>query len=40
MHGIGLDEDVRAWFAHLPGKIPKPTVPRQRIARSLAGAGL
>jgi radical SAM superfamily enzyme YgiQ (UPF0313 family) len=40
MHGIGLDEDVRAWFAHLPGKVPRPTVPRQRIARSLAGTGL
>jgi hypothetical protein len=40
MHGIGLDEDVRAWFAHLPGKVPRPTVPRQKIARSLAGAGL
>lgn len=40
MHGIGLDEDVRAWFSHLPGKTPKPTVPRHRIARSLAGTGL
>jgi hypothetical protein len=24
MHGIGLDEDVRAWFDHLPGKLPRP----------------
>jgi hypothetical protein len=40
MHGIGLDEDVRAWFSHLPGKAPKPTVPRHRIARSLAGTGI
>jgi Radical SAM superfamily len=40
MHGIGLDEDVRAWFSHLPGKVPRPTVGRQRIARALAGSGL
>jgi hypothetical protein len=37
MHGIGLDEDVRAWF---PVRVPRPTVARQRIARALqAGAG-
>jgi hypothetical protein len=35
MHGIALDEDVRAWFAHLPGKVPKPSVGRHRIARAL-----
>jgi hypothetical protein len=40
MHGLGLDEDVRAWFSHLPGKVPRSTVPRQRIARSLAAAHL
>jgi len=34
MHGIGLDEDVRAWFG---GRVPRPTVPRQFIARALAG---
>jgi Radical SAM superfamily len=36
MHGIGLEEDVRAWFTELRGKAPRPTVQRQRIARSLA----
>jgi len=36
MHGIGLDEDVRCWF---PGKVPKTTVGRHRIARALASAG-
>jgi hypothetical protein len=40
MHGLGLDEDVRAWFGHLPGKVPRSTVPRHRIARSLAAANL
>ncbi|MEY2890330.1 MAG: hypothetical protein RJA98_238 [Pseudomonadota bacterium] len=35
MHGIALDEDVRAWFSHLPGKVPKPSVGRQRIAKAL-----
>ncbi|MDP3253064.1 MAG: B12-binding domain-containing radical SAM protein [Hydrogenophaga sp.] len=36
MHGIGLDEDVRVWFSHLPGKVPKSTVGRHRIAKALA----
>jgi hypothetical protein len=40
MHGIGMEEDVRAWFTDLKGKIPRPTVPRQRIARALEAAGL
>lgn len=40
MHGIGLDEDVRAWFTEVRGKVPRPTVPRQRIARALEAAGL
>lgn len=35
MHGIGLDEDVRSWFA---GPVPKTKVPRHRIARALAAA--
>jgi hypothetical protein len=35
MHGIGLDEDVRAWFEQVKGKVPKPTVSRHRIARAL-----
>jgi hypothetical protein len=39
MHGIGLDEDVRAWFDHLPGKLPRPTVGRQRIAKALQSLG-
>jgi len=34
MHGIGLDEDVRTWFG---SRVPRPTVPRQFIARALAG---
>jgi hypothetical protein len=32
MHGIGLDEDVRAWFA---GRAPKTRVPRHFIVRAL-----
>ena len=36
MHGVGLEEDVRQWFDH---PVPKPTVPRQRIARALAAVG-
>jgi hypothetical protein len=35
MHGIGLEEDVRMWFA---GRVPRPTVARKRIARALAAA--
>ena len=35
MHGIGLDADVRRWFA---GRVPRTTVPRHCIARALAGA--
>ena len=34
MHGIGLDEDVRAWFAM---RVPKPRVGRHFIAKALAG---
>ena len=33
MHGLGLEEDVRSWFA---GTVPKTRVHRQRIARALA----
>lgn len=33
MHGIGLEQDVRRWF-DMP--VPRPTVPRGRIARALA----
>ena len=36
MHGIGLEEDVRRWFA---GPVPKTTVARHRVARALAAAG-
>jgi hypothetical protein len=32
MHGLGLEEDVRTWFA---GKVPRTTVARHRIARAL-----
>ncbi|HSN64332.1 MAG: radical SAM protein [Azonexus sp.] len=34
MHGIGLDQDVRSWFAE---RVPKPRVGRHFIARALAG---
>jgi hypothetical protein len=33
MHGVGLDEDVRAWFDL---KVPRPRVPREFIRRALA----
>jgi hypothetical protein len=33
MHGIGLDEDLRAWF-DVP--VPKSRVGRNRIAKALA----
>jgi len=32
MHGLGLDDDVRGWFT---GRVPRPRVPRQFIARAL-----
>jgi radical SAM superfamily enzyme YgiQ (UPF0313 family) len=32
MHGLGLEEDVRAWFAQ---RVPRPRVPRHFIARAL-----
>ena len=32
MHGLGLEEDVRSWFA---GHVPKTRVHRHRIARAL-----
>ncbi|WP_370262451.1 radical SAM protein [Limnobacter sp.] len=32
MHGIGLEQNVRSWFEH---KVPRPTVPRDFIARAL-----
>jgi hypothetical protein len=35
MHGIGLDEDVRSWFDLPKGQLPKPGVPRQKIAKAL-----
>jgi hypothetical protein len=33
MHGIGLDANVRSWFDI---KVPKPTVPRDFIAKALS----
>ncbi len=36
MHGIGLEEDVRAWF---PFHVPKTTVNRRRIEKALASRG-
>ncbi|MBI5899833.1 MAG: radical SAM protein [Rhodocyclales bacterium] len=36
MHGLGLEQDVRAWFA---GRVPKTTVPRHFIERALRGHG-
>jgi hypothetical protein len=38
MHGLAMEDDVRAWFAHLPVKVPRPTVGRQRIAKALSRA--
>ena len=35
MHGLCVEDDVRRWFAHLPGKVPKATVNRHRIAKAL-----
>ncbi|HXE41090.1 MAG TPA: radical SAM protein, partial [Azonexus sp.] len=35
MHGIGLDEDVRAWFNE---RVPKPRVGRHFIAKALASS--
>ncbi|MCK9388981.1 MAG: radical SAM protein [Sulfuritalea sp.] len=32
MHGLGLDQDVRRWFA---GRVPRTQVPRHFIARAL-----
>jgi len=32
MHGLGLDQDVRSWFA---GRVPRTQVPRHFIARAL-----
>ncbi|MDO8788463.1 MAG: radical SAM protein [Sulfuritalea sp.] len=32
MHGLGLDQDVRGWFA---GRVPRTQVPRHFIARAL-----
>ncbi len=34
MHGIGLDQDVRGWFAQ---RVPRTTVPRHFIERALNG---
>jgi len=33
MHGIGIEQDVRRWFDI---RVPKPTVPRHKIAKALA----
>ncbi|MDY0743480.1 radical SAM protein [Paucibacter sp. R3-3] len=35
MHGIGIEQDVRRWFDI---RVPKPTVPRHKIAKALAAA--
>jgi hypothetical protein len=49
MHGVGLEEDVRRWFAPEAAKgrrhktagaaIPKPRVPADLIRRALANLG-
>ena len=37
MHGVGLEEDVRAWFAEfVPGRVPRSTVHRRFVERALA----
>ncbi len=38
MHGLCVEDDVRRWFEHLPGKVPKAAVGRKRIARALSQA--
>jgi len=35
MHGLCVEDDVRRWFEHLPGKVPRPTVSRHRIGKAL-----
>jgi radical SAM superfamily enzyme YgiQ (UPF0313 family) len=35
MHGLCVEDDVRRWFEHLPGKVPKATVGRNRIGKAL-----
>jgi hypothetical protein len=35
MHGLGLEENVRNWFAGYVGPVPKTRVPRNFIERSL-----
>jgi hypothetical protein len=35
MHGTGLEEDVRAWFEHLPHPVPRATVKKHFIERAL-----
>jgi hypothetical protein len=35
MHGLCVEDDVRRWFEHLPGKVPKPTVNRHKIGKAL-----
>ncbi len=36
MHGLGLDEDVRGWFAGRVLRVPRTRVPRNFIERALA----
>jgi hypothetical protein len=36
MHGMGFEEDVRVWFESHPGKVPKSTVSKRMIERSLS----
>jgi radical SAM superfamily enzyme YgiQ (UPF0313 family) len=36
MHGMGFEEDVRVWFESYPGKVPKSTVSKRMIERSLS----
>jgi radical SAM superfamily enzyme YgiQ (UPF0313 family) len=37
MHGVGLDEDVRAWF---DSHVPRPTLPRGFVRRAISGRHL
>ena len=36
MHGVGLEEDVRSWFALPKGTTPKPSVKKNAIAQALS----
>jgi hypothetical protein len=36
MHGVGLDRDVREWFAGARGRLARPSVDAALVRRALA----